>query len=63
MRPAAVRAPRTAAMTRPRPTAATGTRVLLAVATAATGFVHANLYVDGGYRAIHVLGGDVAPFP
>ena len=56
MRPAAVREPRPAAMTRPRPTAATGTRVLIAVATAVTGFVHANLYLDGGYRAIHVVG-------
>jgi hypothetical protein len=56
MRPAAVREPRLAAMTRPQPTVATGLRVLLAVATAVTGFVHANLYVDGGYRAIHVVG-------
>jgi hypothetical protein len=31
-------------------------RGLIAVATAMTGFVHANLYVDGGYRAIHVVG-------
>ena len=56
MRPTAVREPRPAAMTRPQPTAATGIRLLIAVATAVTGFVHANLYVDGGYRAIHVVG-------
>ena len=51
-----MRAPLPAAMTRPQPAAATGLRVLIAVATAVTGFVHANLYVDGGYRAIHVVG-------
>ncbi len=56
MRPAAVRDPRPAALTRPQPAVATGIRVLIAVATAVTGFVHANLYVDGGYRAIHVVG-------
>jgi hypothetical protein len=43
-------------MPRPRPTAATGIRGLIAVATAVTGLVHASLYVDGGYRAIHVVG-------
>jgi hypothetical protein len=43
-------------MTRPQPTVAAGIRILVAVATAVTGFVHANLYVDGGYRAIHVVG-------
>jgi hypothetical protein len=43
-------------MTRPQPTAATGIRVLTAAATAVTGFVHANLYVDGGYRGLHVVG-------
>jgi hypothetical protein len=31
-------------------------RALTAVATAVTGLVHANLYVDGGYRVIHVVG-------
>ena len=56
MRPAAVSELRPAAMTRPRPTAVTGIRGLIAVATAVTGFVHANLYVDGGYRAIHGVG-------
>jgi len=56
MRPAPVIELRPAAMTRPRPTAVTGMRGLIAVATAVTGFVHANLYVDGGYRAIHVVG-------
>jgi hypothetical protein len=38
MRAAAVREPRPAAMTRPQPTVATGIRVLVAVATAVTGF-------------------------
>lgn len=56
MRPAAVSEPRPAAMTRSRPTAVTGIRVLIAMATAVTGLVHASLYVDGGYRAIHVVG-------
>ena len=56
MRPAAVSEPRPAAMTRSRPTAVTGIRGLIAVTTAVTGFVHASLYVDGGYRAIHVIG-------
>jgi hypothetical protein len=56
MRPAAVSELRPAAMTRPRPTVATGIRGLIAVVTAVTGFIHANLYVDGGYRAIHVVG-------
>ena len=56
MRPAAVIGLRPAAVTRPRPTTVTGMRGLIAVATAVTGFVHANLYVDGGYRAIHVVG-------
>ena len=56
MRPAAVSELRPAAKTRPQPTALTGVRVLIAAATAVTGFVHANLYVDGGYRAIHVVG-------
>ena len=56
MRPAAVSELRPAAKTRPQPTAVTGVRVLIAAATAVTGFVHANLYVDGGYRAIHVVG-------
>jgi hypothetical protein len=56
MRPVAVSEPRPAAVTRPRPTTVTGIRGLIAAATAVTGLVHANLYVDGGYRAIHVVG-------
>ena len=56
MRPAAVTELRPAVKTRTQPTAVTGVRVLIAAATAVTGFVHANLYVDGGYRAIHVVG-------
>ena len=31
-------------------------RVVTAAATAVTGLVHAHLYVDGGYRVIHVVG-------
>jgi hypothetical protein len=56
MRLAAVSERRPAATTRPQPRPETGVRVLIAVATAVTGFVHANLYVDGGYRAVHVIG-------
>jgi hypothetical protein len=56
MRTAAVSELRPAAMTRPQRMAVTVVRGLIAVATAVTGFVHANLYVDGGYRAIHVVG-------
>jgi hypothetical protein len=56
MRPAAVTELRPAVTTRTQPTAVTGVRVLIAAATAVTGLVHANLYVDGGYRAIHVVG-------
>jgi hypothetical protein len=56
MRTAAVSEQRPAAVTRPQRMAVTVVRGLIAVATAVTGFVHANLYVDGGYRAIHVVG-------
>jgi hypothetical protein len=56
MRTAAVSELRPAAKTRPQRMAVTVVRGLIAVATAVTGFVHANLYVDGGYRAIHVVG-------
>ena len=34
----------------------TATRLLIAAATAGTGYVHANLYIDGGYRAIPTIG-------
>jgi len=47
--------PRPAGLTRSR-FAALGVRVLTALATAVTGYVHAYLYVDGGYRVIHVVG-------
>jgi|SRR6185437_10699560 hypothetical protein len=33
-----------------------GVRGLTAVATAVTGYVHASLYVDGGYRVIPTVG-------
>ena len=56
MRTAPVSELRPAVMTRLQPGPATGMRGLVAVATAVTGLVHANLYVDGGYRAIHGVG-------
>src|ERR1051326_4467727 len=34
----------------------TGVRVLTAVATAVTGYVHADLYLNGGYRVIPTIG-------
>jgi hypothetical protein len=40
----------------PGPVVRTGVRGLTAVATAVTGYVHANLYVDGGYRVIPTIG-------
>jgi hypothetical protein len=39
-----------------RPVVQTGVRGLTALATAVTGYVHANLYVDGGYRVIPTIG-------
>jgi len=36
--------------------AVTGVRVLAAAATAVTGYVHAELYIDGGYRVIPTVG-------
>lgn len=48
--------PRSAGLTGPQFAALVGVRVLTALATAVTGYVHANLYVDGGYRVIHVVG-------
>lgn len=39
-----------------RPAVLLGARGLTAVATAVTGYVHANLYVDGGYRVIPTVG-------
>jgi hypothetical protein len=39
-----------------RPAVLTGIRGCAAVSTAVTGYVHANLYVDGGYRVIPVVG-------
>ena len=47
---------RPSALTRPRRFSLIEVRALIAVATAVTGFVHANLYVDGGYRVIHIVG-------
>lgn len=64
MRPASLPTPRPAALTRLRSTvrpgargaALAGLRALTAIATAVTGYVHASLYLDGGYRVIHVVG-------
>jgi hypothetical protein len=38
------------------PTVITTARLLTAAATAGTGYVHASLYIDGGYRAIPAIG-------
>jgi hypothetical protein len=56
MRPAVLARARPAVPTRLRPTALTGLRGLTALATAVTGYVHANLYLDGGYRVIPKVG-------
>jgi hypothetical protein len=56
VRPAALPRPQSAALIPWRPSALTGIRGCTALATAVTGYVHANLYVDGGYRVIHVVG-------
>lgn len=39
-----------------RPALTTVIRLLTAVATAGTGYVHASLYLDHGYRAIPTIG-------
>lgn len=44
------------ALTAPRSLALAGIRALTALATAVTGWVHAYLYIAGGYRVIHVVG-------
>ena len=56
MRPAALAGPASAAPGRPELAVTTTLRWLTAVATAVTGYVHAYLYTDGGYRVIHVVG-------
>lgn len=43
-------------VTRAWPSTLTGVRVLTAAATAVTGYVHADLYLNGGYRAIPTIG-------
>jgi hypothetical protein len=55
-RPAAPGRAGLAPAARTRAAALTGVRVLTAVATAVTGYVHASLYVDGGYRVIPTIG-------
>lgn len=47
---------RPAALVRWRPAALTGVRGCTALAMAVTGYIHASLYVDDGYRVIHVVG-------
>ena len=39
-----------------RPTVITAIRLLTAAATAGTGYVHASLYINDGYRAIPTIG-------
>jgi hypothetical protein len=39
-----------------RPTSLTATRLLTAAATAGTGYAHADLYINHGYRAIPTIG-------
>jgi hypothetical protein len=39
-----------------KPAVLTGVQGLTALATAVTGYVHANLYLDSGYRAIPTIG-------
>ena len=56
MRPEVLSRARLTDMTRVRPAALIGVRVLTAVATAVTGYVHADLYLNGGYRAIPTIG-------
>lgn len=56
MRPAAVPRLRAAAPIPWRLSALTGIRGCTALATAVTGYIHANLYVAGGYRDIHMVG-------
>ena len=43
-------------VTQARSAALIGVRVLTATATAVTGYVHADLYLNGGYRAIPTIG-------
>ena len=56
MRPAALSQLRPGTMSWAQPRALISVRGLTALATAVTGLVHANLYVYGGYRVIHIVG-------
>src|SRR5579859_6961352 len=56
IQPAALTSIRAATPARARPAALTGVRVLIAAATAVIGYLHASLYVDGGYRVIPTIG-------
>jgi hypothetical protein len=48
--------PRLTDVTRARSSVLIGVRVLTAAATAVTGYVHADLYLNGGYRVIPTIG-------
>lgn len=56
MRSAVLSRPGLADLTQARSAALIGVRVLTAVATAVTGYVHADLYLTGGYRSIPTIG-------
>lgn len=56
MRPAVFSRPGLTDLTNARSSVLFGVRLLTAVATAATGYVHADLYLNGGYRTIPTVG-------
>ena len=56
MRAAVLSRPWLADATQGKSAALIGVRVLTAVATAVTGYVHADLYLNGGYRVIPTIG-------
>jgi hypothetical protein len=56
MRSAVLSRPGLTDVTQARSAVLIGVRVLSAVATAVTGYVHADLYLNGGYRTIPTIG-------
>jgi hypothetical protein len=56
MRSAVLSRPGLTDVTQARSSVLIGVRVLTAVATAVTGYVHADLYLNGGYRVIPTIG-------
>jgi hypothetical protein len=56
MRSAVLSRPGLTDVTQARSSVLIGMRVLTAVATAVTGYVHADLYLNGGYRTIPTIG-------